>query len=93
MYEDLDYYDRKLLPHIKRMLRKKLQKGDNYIDIQKFCAYFNIMELLARKLILNVEVNDFMDSKFVFINGHKDYESQDKIRMSKNDNLRFAELS
>lgn len=83
MTEDLDYYDRKLLPDVKRILNNKLKKGDTTIDLVKFCEYFNVTELLARKLIYNVELNDLLEIKFIFINGHKEYESCDKVRIAK----------
>lgn len=83
MVDDLDYYDRKLLPSVKIILDRKLKKNDNVICLVKFCEYFSVTELTARKLIYKIELDEYYGKQFIFINGDEDYKSYDEIRKTK----------
>jgi hypothetical protein len=80
MIDDLDYYDKKILPDVRYILNHKIKRGEDVIDIVKFCDYFNVTELSARKLIYNIEIKEYHTKTFKFINGDEAYFEQDKIR-------------
>lgn len=83
LIDDIDYYDKKLLPGIRSILVKKLENNDNIIDMNKFCQYFTISEMIARQLINHVEIYDYNQKMFIIENGSEPWQEFDQIRAAK----------
>lgn len=80
LFDHLDNIERKKLNMAYAMLETKLKNYDNAVDIKKFANHFMVTEIIARRMILNIEYYRYGCELFKFENGDKEYKNYDEIR-------------
>ena len=83
MVDDLDDHCKKVILDVRKVMGNKLLEGKREIDIPKFCAYYGLSECEARKVINSIEWNHYNEIQFLLINGAKQWEEDDAIRVAK----------